>query len=972
MRRYILYLISIHLLILMASCMDDMAVCQEDIDSDGKITFTVGMSLPGLQSQPTRGILDGFEDNPDGTYLEALNFYVFVFEDNGAPQVNFLRELAYGSDITVHKADEEGGSFVKFKVRLNGTSENAILHIVATADSETFESQLKSVPDRSELGIFAGASGLYTSDHEAYWKRIELDSPIVNDEEIKTSISQKLSRVRMVRNFLRVTLRAADPDDAEDKAKYEGIVLNGFQVDAFLISNAIDKGYVAAYNENLGDDNRAGFVEFEETDDQGALTGRMRSYRDLIEKENYVPERHPASVRLNPDDNTSWVTDFDTNGNMASKYMFERSLQDVNKTFVIVKGHYGDDPTPKYFKLDIGAIFKGTAEPDPNSAYGYFETFQLLRNISYDIVITKVAPGIGHSSVQGALGAPPANNISASIETRPIKIISDGIDRMSVNETTYVIIDDDEGNPVPDEADLKWLYESNYYTGPKVYASEEVKWNYPGYEFKFEGGVDPNGIIASWGNGSTTTPNHNEAKDFGDNWRGFTVKFTKPDNITRQKTIRFYKPYGLSRDITFIMHKRWEFVNRSPEKYPSNVEVYPGSYSFLEETMPYETMDELREALAAGNYNIEAGYVGSQRGAQLTVMFELPEDLPEAIFPLDFKIGANRQNIENAYIGNAVATWGASMFEEEDPIGVNRMQFVKTVTWADYNQHKVVCARFLTTTDVLNELTSETEVYENTISTTKVKVENPYFTLGYDDFERQAHVDTIDPTRTYWYWNFTYPEWATYFSTYYGKSDDPFSLNNLHFNIYGYTKGSTSFGNYMSIGQNDPESPKEADSSIDKPDLYFPVDFSIDDYNGGTLNIFASVDKGRDNIRVTGRNGLGVANRWGADLFDRDVHAGVVLNNDNTIELSCTNGNWRLTQEGTGGNSAINPPGKGNPRDPQYVQFSLADVPSGSQVKEIRIWSERTDSFSTASYDYVLKAGKTRYYSVEFTLTPKQ
>lgn len=941
MKRNILYFLGITLLMIVSSCKDEVIATRGEEDADGKITFTVGMSLPAMQSLQTRGILDGFEDNPDGTYLEQLNFYMFVFEDNGAPQANFLRELVYGSDVTMHEAPD-GGNYVQFKVRLNGTSEKAILHIVATADKENFEAQLKSVPDRSELGLFAGASGLYTKEHEAYWKRIELNSPIVNDPDTKRKIEEKLSRVRMVRNFLRVTLRTADPDSEEDIEKYgkDEIILNDFVADAFIIANAIDKGYVAAYNENLGDDYQPGFVEFEERDAQGDFAGTMRSYRDLIDKENYVPERHPASERKNPDDNTSsWAGAFeaDGGGDMTSKYMFERSIQNDNKTFVILKGHYGTDTTPRYLKLDIGTIYKENFDIDqyPESPYGYFETFQLIRNISYDIVITKVAPNIGHPSVEGALGAPPANNISASIETRPLTRIEDGIDRMQVNQTTYVIVDDDEGNPVPASVDLKWLYEADYYNnGTPSVKSHEVKWNYPGYEFKFEAGADPDGIIQYWGSNQTSTPTHApyQAADYEDGWRGFNVHFTRPDNVTRQKTIRFYRPNGLSRDVTFIMHKRWEFVNRSPEKYPSNVEVYPGAYSFLSGTMPFETIDELREALQYGDYQDGAGYVGSQRGAQLTVMFELPEDLPEAIFPLDFKIGANRQNIENAYIGNAVATWGKSMFEEEDPVGVSRIQFIKTVTWEDYNKHKVVCARFLTTTDVLNELTSEDEVTENTVSITKVKVENPYFTLGYDEFERKAHQDVIDPTRTRWHWNFTYPEWATYFDTYYDKANDPFNLNNLSFNR-NYEKTNANGGLNMRIGT----------GSQGDPAFEIPVDIASDQFKG-TLTIQAWANS-RNNGKTHGFH-------TDYDIYNRDIYAGVYYKVGDTESFSSS------------GPKDCNATNDYADKTIQSIVFNLNEfnVPANATVTKIVIWSTM-DSYS---YDerWRIKDGATNYRDI--------
>lgn len=944
MKRYIYpYIIAVFsFMISLTSCSDEV-IMFDDGNAEGKIPLTFGISVPQMAPQATRGVFDGFEDNPTGEYLENLQFYVFIFEDNGTPESNFLREIAYGSRVSVNKVPG-AGAYVTVKAYVNGTNEKAIIHIVATGDTETFEAQLKSVPDRSELGLFAGAAGLYTSDKEAYWKRVELDCPIVNDEGTLDIIKNKLSGLKLTRNFLRVNLRAADPDSEEDRNKYgeNEIVLNGFQPDAFIITNAIDKGYVAGYNENLGANNKAGFVDFDKN-------GFMRDYRDLVENEKYVPERHPASVRQYPDDNTSWVADFNLNGNMRPKYMFERSLQDENKTFVIVKGHYGTDATPKYFKLDIGTIFKGGENPDPNSAYGYFETFQLIRNISYDITLLKVAPNIGHNSVQGALGAPPANNVSACVETRPLERIEDGIDRMEVNRTTYVIIDDDNGDPVPSVADLKWMYQMDYYdpSGKMTYQSDQVKWNYPGFEFKFENGVDPDGIIESWDGGKSYTPTFspNESKDFGGNWRGFEVKFAKPDNVTRQKTIRFYKPYGLSRDITFIMHKRWEFVNNNPTKYPNNVEVFPGSYSFVSGTMPFETIDELRQALQYDGYQDGTNVVGSQRGAQMTVMFELPENLPEAIFPLEFKIGANRQNIENAYVGNAVATWGPSMFEEEDPVGVRRIQFIKTVTWEEYQQHRVVCARFLTTTDVLHELTTEPGVDENTVAVTKVKVENQYFTLGYDEFERQAHKDVVDPTRTDFDWNFTYPEWSTYFSTYYGQSNDPFNLNNLYIS----NKDDKGVKTYERTTENGALNIRIGTGSAANPAFEIPYEIPGSRFNG-TLTVTAWA-----NSRNNGKYNAGHVHTH-YDIYDRDIHAGVYYDLDGTsvfkqagpILCGATNNYQNQTV--------------------QDITFNLSvfGVPANATVTKIIIWS--TKSSKTYDEQWKLQEGATNYRRIHLKL----
>lgn len=908
MKKYnILFWLVILFFPFLTSCSDEVLKAGEDgIGADGKITITMSMSIPSLPNV-TRGIEDGFVTEPTGSYLQGLKFYVFVFEDNGAPQANYLRELAYGDDVTVSGGTDHN-SLVSFKVKLDGTAENAILHIVATKDSETLENQLQSVPDRSELGLFAGASGLYTSNFEAYWKRIELDSPITADSDVLASIKSKLTNIKAIRNFLKFKVRTADPESAEDIAKYgeNNIVLYDFQIDAFTLCNAIDKGYIGAYNENLGADNKPGFVEFEEKDAAGNLKGTMRDYRELVYNENYIPERHPASERQNPDEDASWTDDFERNGNLNPKFMFERSIQDEHKSFVIIKGHFGTNPKPLYFKLDIGSIFKENGTPDPNSAYGYFETYQLLRNFSYDIVLTKIVKDAeGHESAASALGAPSANNISASIETRPLVSIEDGVDRMAVNKTTWVIVDDDNGHANPQFADIQWIYETYYLdNNRKTNVSNEVKWNFPGYELMFENGKDPDGIFQSWGQSqSTSTPGFyptNESTSLANGWREFRLNFSDPDNVTRQKTIRLYRPYGLTRDITFIMHKRWEFVTN--DKYPSNIEVYPGSYSYDNYSMPFETLDELRS-------HVTPGFVGSQRGAQLTVMFELPEDLPEAIFPLDFKIGFDRQNVENAYIGNAAVNWGPSMFPDEGKMP--RMQFVKTVSWQYYQQHKIVTARFLTTTEVLDES------MVNDISTTRVCVENPYFTLGNDTFERSVNQTDTDPTRRIWYWNFSAPEWA---------SDHLPSSGNFNagtFNELYHANGSRGDhqGTYMKIG------PNHGDGN---PEFWFNV---------GTQAYQAPFT-----ARVTVR-GASDTPKSGTKYYRRElVVKATILRADGTTRRYEIYGKGQATP--TDPNTTLHVPsgneglydGNGTNSDPKDRYFDIP-VNAGEILERIDIWS---------------------------------
>lgn len=911
-----LNLLFIFIMMMISSCKDDAnLIADREEDADGKITLQVSMYIPALQSVQTRGVLDGVEDKPSGTYLQKLKFYMFVFEDNGNPHANYLRQLAYNNDIveeptvteddTHTYVDSEGNRvknhLVSFKVRVDGTAENAILHLVATADDTNFEAQLKDVPDRSEFGIFAGAQGLYTSEHEAYWKRIELHNAINADN--KDVIQTELHHLKMIRNYARITMNQEVQNNP-----YK------FVIDGFIIANAVDKGYVAAYNENLGEDGHAGFVDFED-----ATTGDMRTYRDLHSTEKYLPARHPASERMNPDDNLTWTKAFETAGNedMSPKYLFERTVQDNNKSFVVIKGHYQSSPNAyRYVKLDIGTIDTNIADAQ-YQGYGVFETMDVIRNISYDFTITSIgSKTIGHETVEGALGAPPSNNISASVETRPVTEISDGIDRMEVNETTWVIVDDDDGNPKPSYVDMKWRYEANYQTTPPQYISGEVKWNYPGYDISFIGGEDPDGVIDYWDGANATnqkaTPVLGQAADYNNNWRGFRLHFRNPDNITRQKTIRLYKPNGLSRDITFILHKRWEFVDSRPDIY-SNIEVYPGSYSYENGTMPYESLDEMRE-------KVKPGYVGSQRGAQLTVMFELPEDLPQAIFPLDFTIGFDRQNVENAYVGNAVATWGPSLFSDEGDMP--RIQFVKTVTWDYYEQHKIVCARFLTTTELLDE------TLVTTSSETRVRVKNDYFRLGHDKFTRTISDTDPDATRTIWYWNFSAPEWA---NDHLGNTFEAGWYNELW-----HTNGSkgNNQGTYMKI---------EPRHNADNPEFSFNVNTKS---SQAPFTATVTVNGASDNPKN------GTSTRY----YRRElcVKATIITNDGSTRTITFGEG-----EENSSFNMLFD--GNGTNTDPKDRSCSFP-VNAGEILQKIDIWSKMH------SRDNGEEA--TRYYSIKLELTP--
>ena len=932
----------------------------KDAGSGEGIKLTLSLSLPEMQSMQTRGVLDDVDRNPlnpSVDYLKSLTLYMFIFENTGSPESNYLLTLVHGDRINVTSTESDiehqGQILQTFTANVEGTSENAIIHLVATSDPN-FEDQLQETTDRTELGLFYGASGLYTKDeYPAFWKRIDLEMPITKDEEIVKAINEKLSHVQMIRNFCRVTV------DIEEG--YENPL--GFAIDGFMLVNQVNAAYVAAYSDN----EPRGFVEFEASDNSGSLTGRMKGYSDILVTDKYTPARHPVSVRAYKEEEvSSWLPAEGVDDSKIfsdnPKYMFERPYQEQHHTFVIIKGHFGSSADHRYIKLDIGDIPEWHFDEKQGFLSSAFEYRHLYRNFSYDIKINTIASEkVGSATAAGAVFGPAVNNVGATVETQSITDISDGVDRMYVNETKFIVVDDDNGDPYPARYDLMWRYVSNW----KTSASNEtqyIKYDYPGKELTTSDDSGIFGTLTPIANGDQW-PDGWERDSYG-GWSGMAIGFNRPDETIRQKTVRLYysnpstkKPnVRLSRDITFVMRKRWNFV--TDDEYQSNIEVYPGAYSYENNTMPYESLQEMRG-------NITPGYVGSQRGAQLTVMFELPEDLPEALFPLDFKIGFDRQNVENAYAGNAVVMTGPSMFED-DPggVGVMRMQFIKTVTWDYYHGddtkpgHKIVTARFLTTNDVLDE-----SGFSGVTSTTRVRITNPYFTLGQDDFERAAHDDVIDPTRTHWYWNFSYPEWGTYFNNYSDCANDPANwpnasedakdanphdLNNLNF--AGYSHGTKDdetdvSGTWIQIKSNLSNNLR----SFNKPELTFPLEGKSETGLTANLIIKATPNKKRERGSYHA-----IPAGYTYYYYDRVIFATIITAN-------YPNG---LTVQ----NQNCDNPGGGDNLVLRTLNYSF-NVEADDIVKEVRIWSGN-HQYHTGRYDEDLN-GETRYYSIEFTLTPK-
>lgn len=956
MKKITFYLCAAILCGLMPACVKDGLSSNADADvPGGPVELRFGVLIPEAASVATRGaLLDAAAGETDAGYLGRLKPYLFIFEDTGSPESNYLRTLVHGSQITMNEssspdgpADADGrvhGPWLqKFTAMVDGTAENAILHLVLIQEDEqeAFEEQLSVMIDRSELGIFSGATGLY-SRGAAYWKRIALDMPINSGN--KEEIVGLLSHLQLVRNFAQVTL---DPE-ASNRAQLSGNVTS-FAVTGFVVVNAMDSGYVAAYNEQTTGEN---FVSFADG------TGKPVTYEQLVKQQAYIPARHPLAGRDNKDnDDLGWVTTADWDLNRP-KFSFERPVQNTHRTFVVLRAAVNG--STRYYKIDLGDY--DTNESDPITAqYGVFELFHLIRNISYKITITAVA-STGHPSVAAAIAAPPANNISASIETANVSSLSDGAETISIEiydpdgteikGNTVVVVDDPDGNPYPAFVNLQW----QYFVGSDN-KTDEVRYDYPSYALTELQSEMLSAAPSGW------------TKDGSTNWRGYSLQFNPPGDIPKQQTVKFYKPNGLSRDVTFILRNRWQFVNEDVEDYVSNVEVYPGLYSYEDDTMPpYEKLSEVRSYFDATEGLNGPGEVGSTRGAQLTVMFELPSDIPQQLFPLDFKIGFDRQNTENAYVGNASVVYGDSMFDD-DPAGfvpgVPRMQFIKTVDWEYYNGssdpgdngHKIVTARFLTTTDVLsNNETDRGETDANgETSTTRVRVTNPYFTLGSDDFKRQVKSDDgeLDPNRTVWSWYFGDPGWITCLTP--GGVTDPEPILSEpaaggEAQVVGYTYNGLCFAsNYESANQYGRYIGVPYGHSADNPEIWFDVN--------------ATAPSPNEDPEATDRGYSGYTAKLTVTATSKWYQNGSYYRRTGKYRITYADGTYA---EGTIHDYDKKEAGNNTRRGiPETYSVDNINVPAGQTIKSVQLWTERLGTDPENANAVAL------YYAIQLKLTPK-
>lgn len=376
-------------------------------------------------------------------------------------------------------------------------------------------------------------------------------------------------------------------------------------------------------------------------------------------------------------------TDFSTD----PKFIYERPYSSIRHTQVIIRGKYNGAADDTYYKIDLGTVATDT---------GIFTFYNLLRNFNYVIKIKNVSAAGAATLDEAITKGVVYNNLSFDISTEKMFNISDGKDMLWVNFTTAVVTSNTDGART---LRFAYRYKEKISTGGGSVNNGAVT------AYKLEPGAVIESVkeIASPADSSE--------------WKFYEIKTKAPSNEAQTQSFVVSNPNsGLARTINLVLRNPWEI---------SRNRVFAGTYS-VPKQFPYKQEQ-------AEKYENK---VNSTAKSPITVFFTIPDNLPEAIFPLSFVLEANPQNFENNKVGTLVVKSGSSLFGTTYG---TRIQYVKTITWTDYNTvlddthptgvlvpeqpdkpdetkmvHRVRC-RFTS----INDITAD--------QTTTIRISNPYF-----------------------------------------------------------------------------------------------------------------------------------------------------------------------------------------------------------------------------------------------------
>lgn len=713
---------------------EDMPVSEPvPVDVEG-LPVTVHFSIMGTPSDvPTKSDSDGLDSDVNGG-LETLHLAVFggsgYLKEYVKAEMGATGTYTYNVEKVVQKKDGNGdplyytvvynditGEYepteeestipssypVKetiqiqrtvpvyhFTARIPMSTSRRTIHFLGNGpaslrfgwDSDVIPKQLSHLPKYNQEG---GES----LKAKAYWQMVEFDKGItaikengyyvsvhgyrygVSDEEdaqffedggfqIDPEVNDKFRMIPLIRNWAKVVLYS----QPKEQSHFEAIsmaVINVPSQGSLAPYSAATQGFVKNYQEK-------GFSDLRDMNYPASLPTNTVFDTSIPEASEFVPDPGiDPSVQFKDGGRValaSSLTDlYSEDDTESAVYLYERPApsESIPPTYVIIYGKYfehPDDPNdlgyPCYYKVDLMETVD-VGNGDFESRY-----YPIYRNFKYQIWVTNILAR-GHDTPQAAAASAGSADVSADITTGHLADISDGVGRLHlswmaktytgesdyVENTLNVFYSNPDGQPimsvkdVPTDPNQPDVLPTKYVTVELLPPADKKM-----IGTEWDDVIDRETL-------SLGAPSEGGEGQSARGWRQVHFKVKAYDGLTaRSQTIRIS---GVHNDGRVYRDVVISVLPKQPMK------VYCGKERIL-----------------------------ARKGETQTVSFSIPDGLIKSMFPLEFKIEADRMTLtpDLSYNENMPVVSEESISLDPEFAGKRAFHFIKTITWDEYRDNE--------------------------------------------------------------------------------------------------------------------------------------------------------------------------------------------------------------------------------------------------------------------------------------------
>ena len=502
--------------------------------------------------------------------------------------------------------------------------------------------------------------GYYYSKHGyRYGVSREEDAQFKEDGgfQIDDDVAQKFRMIPLIRNWSKIVLYAMPKE------------VSNFEAISLAVINVPSRGALAPYNaaagrfvqgyEQMGFDDLRDIEQYPASLPSGTIFDSSIPSHQEFDALREHPESFQDGDRVAPA--SSWDDLYDENGREHAVYLYERPAPSDNipPSYVIIYGRFFEHPEDAsdqgqlcYYKVDLMETITDE-NGDRESRY-----YPIYRNFKYQIHVSKILSK-GHDTPQAAAASAGSADVSADVTTGHLSDISDGVGRIHLNWMAKTYTGEYEETTL-----------SVFYSNPE---GEAIM----GQEGVPEDPMQPTVLPRKYVKVELLPPT--DKKKDAENPENY-------DNVIDPASIQLMPPstnttdgtYGW-RQIKFRVKALTGKVARTQSIRITGVHADGKIYrdvvvSVLPRQPLWVKCSEPR--------------LLPEKEQPQTVSIGIPDGLIKSMFPLEFKIEADRMTLTPVNSGNEKDNMpvvsGPSISLDAQYAGKPAFQFLRTITWDEY------------------------------------------------------------------------------------------------------------------------------------------------------------------------------------------------------------------------------------------------------------------------------------------------